>query len=68
MAPPVVAAVKGHWSTARALRRDTDPRTLPAQARPKRVGIEAFVGDGAAVAQAGQERLDCVKIVTLAFG
>jgi hypothetical protein len=68
MAHPVVAAVKGHWPTARALPRYTDPRTLSAQARPKRVGIETFVGDSASVAQAGQERLDRVKIVTLAFG
>jgi hypothetical protein len=68
MAPPVVAAMKGHWPTARALRGDADPRTLPAQARAKRVGIEAFVGNCATVAQAGQERLDRVKIVTLALG
>jgi hypothetical protein len=68
MAHPVVAAVKGHWPTARALRRDTDPRTLSAQARPKRVGIETFIGDFTAVAQASQERIDRVKIVTLALG
>jgi hypothetical protein len=68
MAPPVGAAVKGHWPTARALRRDTDPRTLSAQACPKRVGIKAFIGGSAAVAQTGQEWLDSVKIVTLALG
>ena len=67
MTPTVVAAVKGYWPTSRTLRRDTDPRTLSAQARPKRVGIKTFIGDSAAVAQAGQERLDCVKIVTLAL-
>ncbi len=65
VAPTVVAAVKGHWPTARALRRDTDRRTLSAQARPKRIGIETFIGDGATVAEAGQERLDRIKIVTL---
>ena len=65
VAPPVVAAVKGHWPTARALRRDTDPRTLSAQERPKRIGIETFIGDCATVAEAGQERLDRIKIVTL---
>ena len=63
--PPVVATVKSHWPTARALRRNTDARTLSAQTCPKRVGIETFIGDGAAVSQAGQERLDSVKIVTL---
>ena len=68
MAPPVVAAVKGHWAKARTLRGDTDSRTLSAQARPKRVGVEAFVCNSATVAQAGQERLDCIKIVTLALG
>ena len=68
MAPSVVAVVKGHWPTARAPRRDTDPRTLSAQARPKRVGIETFIGDGAVVTQAGQERLDRIKVVTLALG
>jgi hypothetical protein len=67
MTPTVVAAVKGYWPTSRTLRRDTDPRTLPAQARPKRVGIEALIGDSAVVAQAGQERLDRVKIMTLAL-
>ena len=67
MASPVVAAVKGHGPTARAFRRDTDPRTLSAQARPKSVSIETFIGDSTAVAQAGQERLDRVKIVTLAL-
>ena len=67
MASPVVATVKGYWPKARALRWDTDPRTLSAQPRPKRVGIETFVGDSAAVAQACQERLDRVKIVTLAL-
>jgi hypothetical protein len=68
MAPPVVAAVKGHWPTTRALRRDTDPRTMSAQARPKRVCIETLFGDSAAAAQASQERLDRVKIMTLAPG
>jgi hypothetical protein len=67
LAPPVVAAVKSHWPTARALRGDTDPRSLSAQARPKRVGIETLIGDSAAAAQAWQERLDRVKIVTLAL-
>lgn len=67
MAPPVVAAVKGLRPTTRALRRDTDARTLSVQACPKRVGIETFIGDSAAVAQAGQECFDCVKIVTLAL-
>jgi len=67
MASPVVAKVKGHWPTARALRRDTDPRSLSAQARPKSVGIEALIGDSAATAQARQERLDRVKIVALAL-
>jgi hypothetical protein len=60
--------VNQKWPTARALRWDTDPRTLSAQARPKRVGIEAFIGNSATVAQAGQERLDRVKIVMLALG
>ena len=68
VAPPVVAAVKGHWPPARAFRRDTDARTLPAQARPKRVGVETFIGDGTVVAQARQKRLDRVQIVTLPFG
>jgi hypothetical protein len=68
MAPPVVAAVKGHWPTAKASRRDTDPRTLCAKARANRVGIETSIGDSAAVAQAGQEPFDSVKIVTLALG
>jgi hypothetical protein len=60
--------VKSHWPTARALRRNTDARTLSARTCPKRVGIETFIGDGAAVSQAGQERHDSVKIVTLALG
>jgi hypothetical protein len=60
--------MKGHWPTARALRGDTYPRTLSAQERAKCVGIEALVGNDATVAQAGQERLDRVKIVTLTFG
>jgi hypothetical protein len=30
MTPPVVAAMKGHWPTARALRGNTDPRMLSA--------------------------------------
>lgn len=70
MAPPVVAAMKGQWPTARAPSGDTDTRTLSAraQARPKRICIESFIGDSAAVPQAGQERLDRVKIVTLALG
>ena len=68
MAPPVVAAMEGHWPKARALRGNTDSRTLSAQARPKRIGVEAFVCNGATVAQAGQERLDSIKIVTLALG
>lgn len=67
MASPVVAKVKGHWPTARALRRDTDLRSLSAQAHPKSVGIEALIGDSAATAQARQERLDRVKIVALAL-
>jgi hypothetical protein len=32
------------------------------------VSLTKFVGDGATVTQAGQERLDRVKIVTLALG
>lgn len=68
MAAPVMAAVKGHWPTARALRWDTDPSALPAQACPKRVGIESFIGNCAAVAQMAKEWLDGVKIVTLALG
>jgi hypothetical protein len=67
-APPVKAAVKGHRRKARAFRGDTESRTLSAQARPKRVGVEAFICNGATVSQAGQERLDCIKIVTLALG
>ena len=51
--PPVVAAVKGYWPAARDLRGDADPRTLSAQTRPKRIGVEAFIRDGAMVAQAG---------------
>lgn len=68
MTPPVVAALKGHRPKARSLRGDTDSRTLSAQARPKRVGVEAFACNCAMVAQARQERLDCNKIVTLALG
>jgi hypothetical protein len=68
MAPPVVATVKGHRPKARALRRDTDPRTLSAKARSKRVGIETLICDSATATQAWQERLDCEKIVTLALG
>jgi len=68
MAPPVVAAMKGHWPTARSLRRDTDPRTRSTQTGPKCVGIETFIGDSAVVSQTGQERFDRLKIVTLALG
>jgi hypothetical protein len=41
---------------------------MSAQARPKRVCIETLFGDSAAAAQASQERLDRVKIMTLAPG
>jgi hypothetical protein len=68
VAPTVIAAVKGHWPKARALCGNTDSRTLSAQARPKRIGVEAFVCNGATVAQTEQERLDSIKIVTLALG
>jgi hypothetical protein len=67
MAPTVVAAVKGYWPKARALRGNTDSCTLPAKARPKRIGVETFVCNGATVSQAGQERLDSIKIMTLAL-
>ena len=68
MAPPIVAAMKGQWPTARAPSGDIYPRTLSAQARPKSVGIETSIGDCAALAQVRQERLNSIKIVTLALG
>ena len=68
MAPLVIVAVKGHWPTSGALRGDTDPRSLSAQPRPKSVGIETSIGDCAALAQVRQERLNSIKIVTLALG
>jgi hypothetical protein len=57
MMPPVETSVTGHEQAARTLCGDTDPHTQSAPARPKRIGIKAFVGDNSTVAQAGQERL-----------
>jgi hypothetical protein len=67
VAAPEVAAVKGHRPEARALCRDTAPCPRSARKNPKGVGVEAFLGDGATAAQAGQKRLGRVKIVTLSL-
>ncbi len=66
--PTVVAAMKSRGPAARAFWRNTHACALPAKSGAERIRIERFVGHGAAAAQTGQERLDCIQIVALASG
>lgn len=64
----VVAAMKCHARASRTFGRDANTCALLAKPGAKRVGIEAFVADGAPAPQRRQEWVDGVQVVALASG
>jgi len=68
VAAPAVAAVASNRPPAVLSRRDANAGPLAAQARAERIGIAAFVRDGAMSTQTGQQGLDRMQIVPSARG
>ena len=65
---PIVASMESDLSAPRSFGRNTDAGALATQLGPKRIGIEAFVRNGAVPAQMRQQRFNRVQIVAWSCG